>query len=377
MAVIRLFIFVLLFLPACQQASQEGNLDALEEVPLMYAKGFALFRGNNFYVLEIIQSPDTKQRFLIYDPEEEVSMPDLSFDGKVPMGSHKVILSATPQVAHLDYLQAEDHLMAFPDLDLITSESVRRRIDENRIIDLGKGPMTNMEKIIDLQPDWVMISGFGEPFKLADRLGAASIPVIINQEFLEKHPLGRAEWIKVTGVLLGKEKEAMEVYSEIVTNYNASSELMAKVAEDKKPSVLSGSLYKDIWYAPGKDSWAAKIIADAGGHYLFDKEGDTGSLTLNYEFVLDQAGQADYWIGAANYVSLGSMVEQNPKYGAFKAYKEKQIYTYTLGMGATGGLRYFEEGYLRPDLVLLDMIKILHPEEAREHKFRYFEKLED
>ena len=377
MAIIRLFIFVFLFLPACQQASQKGTLDALEEVPLMYAKGFALFRGNNFYVLEIIQSPDKTQRFLIYNPEEEVSMPDLSLDGKIPMGSHKVILSATPQVAHLDYLQADDHLMAFPDLDLITSESIRRRIDEDRIIDLGKGPMTNMEKIIDLQPDWIMLSGFGEPLKFADRLGAVGIPVIINQEFLEKHPLGRAEWIKVTGVLLGKEKEAMEVYSEIVTNYTASTELLAKVAEDKKPSVLSGSLYKDIWYAPGKDSWAAKIIADAGGQYLFDKEGDTGSLTLNYEFVLDQAGQADYWIGAANYVSLKSMVEQNPKYGAFKAYKEKQIYTYTLGMGPTGGLRYFEEGYLRPDLVLLDMIKILHPEEASKHKSRYFEKLED
>jgi len=237
--------------------------------------------------------------------------------------------------------------------------------------------VTNFEKIIDLEPDWVMISGFGEPFKLADRLASANIPVIINQEFLEEHPLGRAEWIKVTGVLLGKEKEATEVYAKIVTNYNASRELMAKVPEEKKPSVLSGTLYKDIWYAPGKESWAAKIIADAGGHYLFNKEGDTGSLTLNYEFVLNHASEADYWIGAANHTSLGSMVEQNSKYGVFKAHKEKQIYTYTLGMGATGGLRYFEEGYLRPDLVLLDMIKILHPEKASEHKFRYFERLED
>jgi len=377
MFAIRLLFLVLFLLPACHQPKSEKAIDSLEEVPLMYAKGFSLFRGNNFYVLEIIQSPEKKQRFLVYDPEEEVLNPDFPLDGKIPMGSHKVILSATPQVAHLDYLHAEDHLMAFPDLDLISSESIRRRIDKNKIIDLGKGPMTNMEKIIDLQPDWVMISGFGEPFKLADRLGAANIPVIINQEFLEKHPLGRAEWIKVTGVLLGKEEEATAVYSEIVANYNASSELVAKGTEGNKPSVLSGSLYKDIWYAPGKDSWAAKIIADAGGHYLFDNKGDTGSLTLNYEFVLDQGGQADYWIGAANYASLGSMVDQNPKYGAFKAFKEKRIYTYTLGIGATGGLRYFEEGYLRPDLVLLDKIKILHPKKAVKHNFRFFEKLEE
>ncbi|WP_339712045.1 ABC transporter substrate-binding protein [Cyclobacterium amurskyense] len=377
MTVIRLLIFVLLFLPACQQASQKGTMDALEEVPLMYAKGFSLFRGENYHIIEIVQQEGENQRFLVYDSQKEIDFPDIPIDAKIVSGSHKIILSATPQVAHLDYLNAEESLMAFPDLDLITSEKVRKRINDNKVIDLGKGPTWDLEKIIDLQPDWVMVSGFGETSKMVERLKSAKIPVIVNKEYQEKHPLGRAEWIKVTGILLGKQEEASAVYSKIAANYKAAQERASLVAAEGKPTVLSGSMYKDIWYAPAKDSWGAKIIADAAGQYLFDSMEGTGSLTLNYEFVLDKASQADYWIGAADYATLGSMVAQNPKYSGFEAYKKKNVYTYTLGKGKTGGFRYFEEGYLRPDLVLLDMIKILHPEKAVDHQFRYFQKLED
>ena len=109
--------------------------------------------------------------------------------------------------------------MAFPDLDLITSEKTRKRINSNKIIDLGKGPAWDIEKIIDIQPDWVMVSGFGETSQMENRLNSAKIPVIINKEYQEKHPLGRAEWIKVTGVLLGKLEEAEAVYNKIANNY--------------------------------------------------------------------------------------------------------------------------------------------------------------
>ncbi|GAB2990138.1 ABC transporter substrate-binding protein [Cyclobacterium sediminis] len=377
MAAIRLLIFVLLIISSCRQSDQRGSLDALKEVPLRYAEGFSLFRGENYYIIEIIQQDTENQRFLVQDKQESIELPELSIDGKIVAGSHKIILSATPQVAHLDYLDAAENLMAFPDLDLITSEKVRKSINDNKIIDLGKGPAWDLEKIIDLQPDWVMVSGFGETSQMENRLKSAKIPVLINKEYQEKHPLGRAEWIKITGVLLGKMEKAEVIYTEIADNYQNALERVSQIPSQDKPSVLSGSMYKDIWYAPAKDSWAAKIIGDAAGQYLFDQIEGRGSLTLNYEFVLDQAGQAAYWIGAADHTSLGSMVDQNPKYSDFEAYKKKKVFTYTLGRGETGGYRYFEEGYLRPDLVLLDMIKILHPEKADEHQFRYFQKLED
>ncbi|WP_339902627.1 ABC transporter substrate-binding protein [uncultured Cyclobacterium sp.] len=377
MAAIRLLIFVLLIISSCRQSDQRGSLDALKEVPLHYAEGFSLFRGENYYIIEIIQQDNENQRFLVQDKQESIELSELSIDGKIVAGSHKIILSATPQVAHLDYLDAAENLMAFPDLDLITSEKVRKSINDNKIIDLGKGPAWDLEKIIDLQPDWVMVSGFGETSQMENRLKSAKIPVLINKEYQEKHPLGRAEWIKITGVLLGKMEKAEVIYTEIADNYQNALERVSQIPSQDKPSVLSGSMYKDIWYAPAKDSWAAKIIGDAAGQYLFDQIEGRGSLTLNYEFVLDQAGQAAYWIGAADHTSLGSMVDQNPKYSDFEAYKKKKVFTYTLGRGETGGYRYFEEGYLRPDLVLLDMIKILHPEKADEHQFRYFQKLED
>jgi iron complex transport system substrate-binding protein len=377
MPAIRLFIFVLLILSSCRQSDQKGGLDALEEVPLRFAEGFSLFRGENYYIVEIINQKTDNQRFVVNDKQGSIELPDFPVNGKIVAGSQKIILTATPQVAHLDYLNAEENLMAFPDLDLITSEKVRKRINNNQVIDLGKGPAWDLEKIIDLQPDWVMVSGFGETSHMENQLKSANIPVLINKEYQEKHPLGRAEWIKITGILLGKMEETEVIYAEIADNYQKAHKRVRQIPPQNKPTVLSGSMYKDIWYAPAKDSWAAKIIEDAGGQYLFDQMEGTGSLTLNFEFVLDQASQAAYWIGAADHISLGSMVDQNPKYSDFEAYKKKKVFTYTLGRGESGGYRYFEEGYLRPDLVLLDMIKILHPEKADKHQFRYFQKLED
>ena len=348
-----------------------------EEIPLSYARGFSLFKVPSGYLLEICPEKGQKHLFLIQDPKKVPARDIPGITAILPMGSKKIILTATTQIPHLTYLNAADQLIAFPNLDLVSSPAIRKRIANHELIELGRNPTPDLERIIAAEPDWVMVSGFGEILNLADRLKAANIPVLVNGEFLEAHPLGKAEWIKASGVLLGKLDEADSIFCHIEDNYLSAAKNTASLPKENRPTVLSGTLYKDVWYAPGKDSWVARLIHDAGGDYVFHHLEGTGSLSLNYEYVLESAREAGIWIGAADYASLTQMGEQNSKYKNFRSFQANEVYTYTLKKGETGGLMYFEEGYLRPDWVLQDMIKILHPEKAGNHVFHYFQRLDE
>lgn len=368
-------IFLILF--SCQSPKEIKELD-LVEIPNSYATGFAVFQGEGFKVVEVRQAfPDKHPPFRYLVKEiPDLKLDETGFDGVISLPISKVVLTSTTQVPHLDYLGVSDLLMGFPNLDLISSPQTRKLIDAGKVTDLGSGAQANIEKIIELDPDWVMISTLGEDLKNLEILKSAKIPAILNGEYVEQHPLGRAEWIKFTGVFLGKSKEANTVFSQIQSDYNQALDLVKELPENK-PKVMAGVMYKDIWYVPGADSWGARLLEVAGGDYLFKDQKGTGSAQLSYEYVLEQAHQADFWLGAADFKTLEEMENADPRYKHFDAFKQGNVYTYTQKKGVTGGLEYFELGYLRPDLILQDLIKIIYPDLLPEYSLYFYTKLDE
>jgi iron complex transport system substrate-binding protein len=142
-----------------------------------------------------------------------------------------------------------------------------------------------------------------------------------------------------------------------------------------KPTVLSGAMYKDIWYLPQGKSWAAQFIADANGDYLWKETKGTGSHSLSLESVLEKAEHAEIWIGPSYYTNLVQLKKAHAVYQYFDSFKNKKVYSFTNKVGETGGLIYFELAPNRPDIVLKDIIKILHPELLPNHKFYFFDQL--
>ena len=174
---------------------------------------------------------------------------------------------------------------------------------------------------------------------------------------------------------MGNYAEASVQFEQIKKDYNEAANLASSILEKDKPRVLSGVMYQDIWYAPSADSWAAQLLSQAGGNYAFEENAGSGSLQLNYEFVLDQASSVPIWIGAADFASRAEMGTREPRYQAFAAWQAGELYTYTAKKGETGGLEYFELGYLRPDLILKDLIKILHPQLLPEYQPYFYQKI--
>ena len=345
-------------------------------VPLDFATGFKLYQGEGFWEIEVSKgyagSSET-YRYLVLD--SGVNLNSSGYDAVVQLPIDAVVLTSTTQVPHLDALDQTDVLMGFPQTDLISSPRARARIAAGKVKELGAGPSANPELVLELQPDWIMISTLGEDLRYLEVFKQAGIPALINGEYVEQNPLGRAEWIKFTGLLLGKYKEALAQFEQIKKDYNEATSLASSIPEKDKPRVLSGVMYQDIWYAPGGDSWAAQLLEKAGGSYVFGKEGAAGSLQLNYEVVLDQGTTAPVWVGAADFASRAEMGTREPRYQAFAAWQTGELYTYTAKKGETGGLEYFELGYLRPDLILKDLIKILHPELLPGYEPYFYQKL--
>lgn len=345
-------------------------------VPLNYAKGFEIFQGKDYWEIHVTQGytgVDKTFRYLVLEENSEAEKS--GFDAVIQLPISKIVVTSTTHIPHLDLLNSSQKLIGFPQTNLISSENTRRLIDSGKVTDLGKGPSANPEMVIDLQPDWMMISTLGEDLRYLDLFAQAGIPALINGEYVEQNPLGRAEWIKFTGILLGKYEESVAVFEEIEKAYLEAERLTEPLPKTEKPTVLSGVMYQDIWYAPGSESWGAKILENAGGSYIFGDQIGTGSLQLNYEFVLHKGMETDFWIGSADFADLKSMGNSEPRYRAFRPWKNGEVYTYTAKKGATGGLEYFELGYVRPDLILKDLIKILHPDLLPDYELYFYQKL--
>jgi len=224
---------------------------------------------------------------------------------------------------------------------------------------LGNSTQLNTEVLLNLKPDVLIGFSMQSVNKVYSTIEKSGIPVILNGDWLETTPLGRAEWLKFFGALYNKNKLADSLFNTIVQDYNKAKKTALKAA--KKPTILAGVLYKNVWNLPAGDSFVAQFLKDANTDYYWQNSKGRGSLNLSFETVLNTAQNADYWIAPSNYTDFDQLKKSNQHYTQFKAFKNQNIYTFALTIGVTGGVIYYEEAPLKPNIVLKDIIKITHP----------------
>ena len=297
-----------------------------------------------------------------------------SVDGVIGIPVKSVILTSTTHIPALEILELEERLVGFPGLEYISSPGVRDHIDSGNVMELGVNETLNTELALALNPDVVVGFGVSGAPSAYTILEASGIPVVYNGDWMEENPLGKAEWIIFFGLLFDEKDAAVKAFRQVEKAYLQARELAAKAPE--RPTVLSGSLYRDIWYLPGGSSWAAQFINDANAQYLWEGNPESGSLSLSLESVLEKGSNADLWIAPSQFTSYGEMQQAEAHYSQFKAFREKQIYTYALSQGPGGGLLYFELGPSRPDLILKDLVYWFHPGLLKGYDPIFFKPLE-
>ncbi len=276
-----------------------------------------------------------------------------------------VCLSAT-HLAFLDALDAINRLVGVSSADYVVSDEFRHLVDSGQISEIGLGDHFKLETLMRLSPDVVMTSPRkGQEFEL---LRQAGITVLPNGDYLESHPLGRAEWIKFVGLLTGREVLAMHIFDSIKTSYDRLTQLTDSVKY--RPTVLSGKQYGGFWDLPGGRSYVARLLKDAGADYLWAENPDAGSITLDFETVYNRGYNADFWRFLAyseEPLSYDMLRAEDERYPDFKAFIGKKVLVCN-----TREKPYFQIGLLEPQVILADYIRIFHPELLRDYQPKYY-----
>jgi iron complex transport system substrate-binding protein len=350
--------------------------DQRQEIKLKYAQIFKIFKSGSVTEIEVVkpyQGATTSYRYLLVPKGLPVPKHNAA-DRVIRTPVSSVVCTSTTHIPLLDYLDETDKLVGFPSTKFISSSRARTLIDNGKVEELGVDQGLNIEKLAVLKPELVvgytMSADYGQ-FKKIEELG---IPVILNSEYLESHPLGRAEWIKFMGLFFDRSKEADSVFEMIEKNYLETARIVKSVTH--KPTVISGVLYGDAWFLPGGKNYASTILADAGCDYMYGSDSSSGYLELSFESVFEKAHKADLWIGVGTFKTLNEIYQADHRYGKFAAFKNRQVYSYDARIGSTGGNEYLELGYLRPDFILNDLVKISHPELKKDYELFFYRRLD-
>lgn len=375
-----IFLFVLLLFIGCKSDTKEEVTPIItqeQKSEVSYATAFDIQQFDGYkeiYIKDLWPNSQTSLRYLLIENTSKSPKNTQEYDAVVQVPIKEIVVTSTTHIPSLDMLNVTETLVGFPDLDFISSESARALIDAGKIISLGKNEDINVERLIEVAPDAVIgfaVDGLDPKLRTITKAG---IPVLYNSDWTEATPLGKAEWIKFFGALYGKLDQATALFEQIEQDYLETKELAKKATN--KPKVLCGAMYKDVWFVPQGDSWAAKFIADAHGDYMWKDTKGTGSASLGLENVLEKAHDADIWFDPSSFTSKGELNKANKVYAEFDAYKTSEIYSYVPKTGATGGVVYFELGPNRPDIILKDMVHILHPELLPNYTPYFYTKLD-
>jgi iron complex transport system substrate-binding protein len=354
-----LLILLVYLLISCSKSSKSSLPENIITSEVKYAKGFSIVNHHEYFQVDVYNPWDNYSllaRYIILDSSKSnINFQDQIIRVPIKKG---VFLSST-YIGMLSMLDAQNLITACSSANWIYDSVIYQKYRKGEIINLGNALNIDAEAVIAQTPDIIMKYIYQTPDASDEILKSAGIPVVYNIEFMEQHPLGRAEWIKLMGLLTGKKKMADSIFAEIEKNYNQNC-MLAKSAS-LKPSVLIGNSYKGTWYAVGGKSFVSKLVQDAGGKYCWTTDSSTGGLPLSFEAVLQKQKDDDFWI-SANAESLAEIINIEPRCTKFKAFQSGKVYHYNKRKNPEGGLDYYESGVVRPDLLLHDLILILHPE---------------
>lgn len=340
-----------------------------------YASGLSIVKHEGYSVVIVSNPwPNANKDFKYILKEKDAKVPDsLQTYTTINVPLETVVVTSTTNIPYLEMLDVENKLVGFPHTDYISSEKTRILIDKGSVKNVGQNEKLNIEQLIELSPDLIVTFGVDNNNPMLDNLKKSGLNVMIQADWMEQSPLGKAEWIKMYGALFGKEDKAKELFDKIVESYNQAKKLVAD--KPATTTVLYGSMYEDVWYVAKGNSWVAQFMKDAQSNYLWADLKGTGSEGLSFEKVLDKAKTAHVWIASGSFQSLAELQKANPHYSEFDAFKNKSIYTLESKFGATGGIIYYELSPSRPDLVLKDYIKIFHPDLLPSYEFTFASKL--
>ncbi len=339
-----LFLVGLLGLCSCGSPSSDSGVHAAVEpepinelvyessMELQYAENFSVdYYGGGYTLLTV------KDGTRILVVPEGKSIPENLEEG--------VVVMQRP-IENL-YLVASAVMDMFDALDALDSISLSGQKEENWYIESAKEAMANGEMVYAgkyNKPDYELIVSENCTLAIENRMISHSpeviemledfgIPVMIEYSSYESHPLGRVEWIKFFGALVGKEQEADAAFAEQVA-------ILDKVTADEGTDKTVAFFFitsNGLVQVRQSSDYVPKMIELAGGRYIFenlsDPESARSTMNMQVEEFYNGAKDADYIIYNSSIdggvTSVEELLDKCELLEDFKAVQEGNVFCTT------------------------------------------------
>lgn len=281
---------LLLLTAACGRAEEqfgsEGDTLSWQEmvfddvVPLEYAENFSIAKTEEGYALISI---DEEGDYLVVPEDRQVPVDVPADTAVIRQPVEQAYLAATSTMAYFCAMDGLDAL-AFSGVaaDGWYLEEAKEAMEEGRLVFGGKYNSPDYERLVaEGCPLAIMSTMIYHTPEVKENLEDLGIPVLVDRSSYESHPLGRTEWVKVYGTLLGKEELAEELFSEQTAR-------LAEIPEEADTGKKVGFFYiSSRGYANVRRTgdYVSKMIELAGGEYLFPDlgGGDNALSTINLQ----------------------------------------------------------------------------------------------
>lgn len=289
----------------------------------------------------------------------------------LPVGCDSIYLAASSVM---------DLFMALDSLDKVTAcstksadfsvDKIKEKIDSKAIFYIGKYSAPDYETLLSLDCDIAIESTMiSHAPEIKEQIESLSIPVFIDRSSYEESPLGRLEWIKVYGLLVGKEAQAQEFFAAQVEKLKLMEQdiTLKEGAEAKTVAFfyISSNGYVNV-HKPG--DYICKMIEIAGGEYALNSiMAETNALStvnINWEdfYVLAKDADIIVYNGTIDggLKTVDDLIFKNPLFSDFKAVKEGNVYGTSLNM--------YQESSKIVD-VILDMNNVIMKKNLENNRF--------
>ena len=285
----------------------------------------------------------------------------------------RIVAMSSSHAAMLDAVGCADRIVGLSGCRYIYNTNLCHKISKGEIWEVGYDSAFDFEKIRALNADIVLLYGVaGETKAITGKLDELHIPYIYIGDYLEADPLGKAEWAVALASLCGVEEQGLNLFAEVEKRYNALRKQGHATA--KRPRVMLNLPYRDTWFMPPKESYMVRLIEDAGGEYIYPQNNSNSSKPISLEEALMLAMKADFWLNLGQMVSVEEVCAAAPRFAKVDAVRSGHLYNNTKRTNESRGSDFWESGAIRPDIILEDLIKILH-HNADTDSLYYYKKL--
>jgi len=375
-------VLVLFFLAACRFGgsgnSATGSDRSAAAGENSYAQKFSLRHEGEFTILTV-SSPwqnasATSFEYVLAD--KDAVLPD-SLAGKVIIRTpvERAVIMSTTFITFLDTLGVLNTVRGISGSENIYNQEINNNIEQGNIRDVGFDQALNYEILIELDPDVIFLFGVQAGIvQTIQKLRESGLNAVICADYLEPHPLGRSEWIKFFAAFYEQEALADEIFADIAERYLKLTDIARE--EKVRPAVMLGLPWKDAWYVAGGSSFAAKLIEDAGGSYIFSDLENSEAQPFDIESVFSRALESDVWINPGSALSLKNILDHDQRFSMLNPFSTGRIYSNNKRMGPHGGNDYWESGTMNPDLILQDLYSIFHNHTVEDSMLHYYFRLQ-